>query len=48
MKMPVSGLLILGFAVLFCALAWPEQASERPEKVLGLMILLLADDEIPR
>jgi hypothetical protein len=47
MKMRVSGLLILGFSVLFCGLAWAEQASERPEKILGLMILLPADDEIP-
>jgi hypothetical protein len=47
MKIRVSGLLILGFSVLFCALAWPDQASERPEKLLGLMILLPADDEIP-
>ena len=47
MKMRVSGLLILGFSVLFCGLAWPDQASERPEKPLGLMILLPADDEIP-
>jgi hypothetical protein len=46
MKMRVSGLLILGFSVLFCGLAWPDQASERPEKLLGLLILLPADDEI--
>jgi hypothetical protein len=47
MKIRVSGLLILGFSVFFCGLAWPEQASERPEKLLGLMILLPTDDEIP-
>jgi hypothetical protein len=47
MKMRVSGLLIFGFSVLFCGLAWPDQASERPEKILGLMILLPADDEMP-
>ncbi len=47
MKMWVSGLLILGFSVLFCGLAWPEQASERPEKLLGIMTLFPADDEIP-
>ena len=47
MKMRVSGLLILGFSLLFCGLAWPEQTSERTEKLLDLMILLPADDEIP-
>ncbi len=47
MKIWVSGLLILGFLVLFCGFAWPDQASERPEKVLGLMDLLPADDEVP-
>jgi hypothetical protein len=47
MKMRVRGLLILGFAVLVCGFAWPDQASERPEKLLGLMILLPADDEVP-
>jgi hypothetical protein len=47
MKMRVRGLLILGFTVLFCGLAWPEQAAERPEKRLDLMILLPADDEVP-
>jgi hypothetical protein len=47
MKMRVSGLLILGFWVLFCGFAWPGQASERPEKLLGLMALLPADDEVP-
>jgi hypothetical protein len=37
----------LGFSVLFCGLAWPDQASERPEKLLGLTALLPADDEVP-
>jgi hypothetical protein len=47
MKMRVRGLLILGFAALFCGLAWPGQASERPEKFPGMMSLFPADDEIP-
>jgi hypothetical protein len=47
MKMRVRGLLILGFSVLFCGFAWPGQSSERPEKLLGLMTLLPADDEVP-
>jgi hypothetical protein len=47
MKMWVSGLLILGFSVLFCGLAWPDQASERPEKFPGMMSLFPADDEVP-
>ena len=47
MKIRVSGLLILGFSVFFCGLAWPEQASERPEKPLDLLVLLPTDDEIP-
>ena len=47
MKMRVSGLLIFGFSVLFLGFAWADQGSERSEKLLGLMILLPADDEIP-
>jgi len=47
MKTAVSGLLILGLLILFFGLVWPDQGSERPEKLLGLMILLPADDEIP-
>jgi hypothetical protein len=47
MKMRVSGLLILEFSVLFCGLAWPDQASERPGKLFGFMTLLPADNEIP-
>jgi hypothetical protein len=47
MKMRVSGLLILGFSLLFCGLAWPEQTSERPEELHGMMSLFPADDEIP-
>jgi hypothetical protein len=46
MKMRVCGLLIFGLSVLFFGLAWPDQVSERPETILGLMILLPADDEI--
>jgi hypothetical protein len=46
MKMRVCGLLIFGLSVLRFGLAWPDQVSERPETILGLMILLPADDEI--
>jgi hypothetical protein len=47
MKTAVSGLLLFVFSVPFFGFAWPDQVSERPEKLLGLMILLPADDEIP-
>jgi hypothetical protein len=47
MKMRVRGLLILGFAVLFCGFAWAGQVSERPEKPLDLLVLLPTDDEVP-
>jgi hypothetical protein len=47
MKMAVSGLLLFVFSVVFFGFAWADQVSERPEKLLGLMILLPADDEIP-
>ena len=47
MKLRISGLLILGFSILFCGLARPEQASERPEKFPGMMSLFPADDEVP-
>ena len=47
MKMRVSGLLIFGFSVLFLGFAWADQVSEAPEKLLGAMTFLPADDEIP-
>jgi hypothetical protein len=47
MKMRVSGLLIFGFSILFLGFVWADEVSEGPEKPLGLMILLPADDEIP-
>jgi hypothetical protein len=47
MKAAVSGVLVFVFSVLFFGFARPDQGSERPEKLLGLMILLPPDDEIP-
>jgi len=47
MKTAVRGLLVFVFSVLFFGFAWADQVSEGPEKLLGLMILLPADDEIP-
>jgi hypothetical protein len=47
MKAAVKWVLLLVFWALFFGFSWAGQASERPEKVLGLMILLPADDEIP-
>jgi len=40
-------LLILFFFILFPEASWTDQGSQRPEKLLDLMILLPADDEIP-
>ncbi len=47
MKIALHGLLIFGFSILFLGFVWADQVSERAEKLLGLMILLPADDEIP-
>lgn len=47
MKMRVSGLLIFGFSVLFLGFVWADRVSEKPEKLLGAMSLLPADNEIP-
>ena len=47
MKMRVSGLLIFGFSALFLGFVWADQVSEAPEKLLGVMIFLPGDDEIP-
>jgi hypothetical protein len=47
MKRVVRGLLILFFFILFPEASWTDQGSQRPEKLLDLMILLPADDEIP-
>lgn len=46
MKTAVGGVLVF-FSALFFGLAWPDQPSERPERLLELMILLPADNEIP-
>jgi hypothetical protein len=47
MKKRLSGLLIIWFSIIVFGFVWADQVSERPEKLLGLMILLPADDEIP-
>ena len=47
MKLALHGLAILVFSTLLAGFALPGQALERPEKLLGLMSLLPADDEIP-
>jgi hypothetical protein len=47
MKKAVGGLLILSLFILFPEASWTDQESQRPEKLLDLMILLPADDEIP-
>ena len=45
--MRVSGVLIFWFSILFFGLAWPDQYSERPEKLLRVMTFLPENDEIP-
>jgi hypothetical protein len=47
MKMRVRGLLIMGFSILLFGLAWADQVSQRPEKLLAAMSLLPLDDDIP-
>ena len=46
MKIALHGLVILAFSTLLAGSALADQASDKPEKLLGLMILLPADDEI--
>ena len=46
MKKRGCRLLIFAFPILFFGFAWAGQVSERPEKLLGLMILLPVDNEI--
>jgi hypothetical protein len=47
MKIAIHGLVILAFSTLLAGAALTDQASDRPEKLLGLLTLLPADDEIP-
>ncbi len=47
MKRRVSGLLILGFAMLFLGAGCADQVSEASEELLGAMRFLPRDDEIP-
>jgi hypothetical protein len=47
MKRAVRGLLILSLVILFPEASWTDQGSPRTEKLLYLMILLPADEEIP-
>ena len=47
MKIAVPGLLLLGFSMLLIASARGDQVTERPEKLVGAMSLLPADDAIP-
>jgi hypothetical protein len=46
MKTGVSGLLFFVFSALFFGFAWPDQVSKSPERLLGLVNLLPADNEI--
>jgi hypothetical protein len=47
MKIAIHGLLILAFSVFFLGVYPAEAASERNEKLLGMMSLLPGDNEIP-
>jgi hypothetical protein len=47
MRRPFNGLLIFGVSILLLGIAWGDQVSERPEKLLGAMTFLPGDDEIP-
>jgi len=46
MRIALHGLLILAFSALFPGAAWADEVLQRPEKVLGTMILFPADDEV--
>jgi len=45
--MTTHGVLIFGLSALLLGFAWADQVSERSEKLLGIMSLVPADDEIP-
>jgi hypothetical protein len=47
MKIALHGMLILVFSILFPGSAWTETVPKSPEKPLGAMTFLPADDEIP-
>ena len=47
MKTAIHGLVITAFLTLLSGAALTDQTSERPGKILGLLTLLPADDEIP-
>jgi hypothetical protein len=47
MKARVRGLRVLVFSILLSGLAWADQVSEKPEKLLGTMSLLPVDDDVP-
>lgn len=47
MRTLLNGVLIFGALILLWGIAWGDQVSERPEKLLGAMSLLPMDDDIP-
>jgi hypothetical protein len=47
MKMTTHGVLIFGLSALLLGFAWADQVSEKSGKLLGIMSLVPADDEIP-
>jgi hypothetical protein len=47
MKIAIKGLMITAFLTLLAGPALNDQASQRPAKILGLLTLFPADDEIP-
>ncbi len=47
MKIALQGLVIITFSALLAGATLTDQGSERPDKLLGLMIFLPVDDEIP-
>jgi len=46
MKIAIHGLLILTFSILLAGSALPDQVSERPKKLPGMMRLFPEDDEV--